>query len=133
LQVPKQGYDHVYGQELIDTVDRIDLGDEDNRHDNGKKSFFRSPGGSAKGEHGDNGAASGLKNPHDFGSTKTPADASVGSLKDKWRLLPHFLKIRSLMKGHVDSFDHLVNVELNQIFQSPSAKLFGPITILTFS
>ncbi|KAG7361394.1 DNA-directed RNA polymerase subunit B [Nitzschia inconspicua] len=103
LQVPKEGYDHIYGQDLIDLVDNTDLG-------NG------SPDIPATGDKE-------LKNPHDFGSTKTPDDAPVGSLKDKWRLLPHFLKIRSLMRQHIDSFDHLVNVELNQIVQSPSAKV----------
>jgi DNA-directed RNA polymerase III subunit RPC2 len=103
LQVPKQGYDHFYGQDVIDRIDNTDLGDG-------------SPEIPATGHRE-------LKNPHDFGSTKTPDDAPVGSLKDKWRLLPHFLKIRSLMRQHIDSFDHLVNVELNQIVQSPSAKV----------
>ena len=80
LQVPKEGYGHFYGQETIDQVDGIDLGDGDTEE---------APTGDP-----------GLKNPHDFGSTKTPDDAPVGSLKDKWRLLPHFLKLRSLMKGY---------------------------------
>ncbi|KAL3911671.1 MAG: hypothetical protein SGARI_001534, partial [Bacillariaceae sp.] len=102
LDVPKEGYDHVYGQETLDEVDKMDLGDG--------SSHIPATGDAE------------LKNPHDFGSTKTPDDAPVGALKDKWRLLPHFLKIRSLMRQHIDSFDHLVNVELNQIVQSPSAR-----------
>jgi DNA-directed RNA polymerase III subunit RPC2 len=102
LQVPREGYGHIYGQEIIDQVDGIDLGDAN-------------PEVAATGDFT-------LKNPHDFGSTKTPDDAPVGSLKDKWRLLPHFLKIRSLMRQHIDSFDHLVNVELKKIVQSPSAR-----------
>jgi DNA-directed RNA polymerase III subunit RPC2 len=63
-----------------------------------------------------------LKHAHDFGSTRTPDDAPVGSLKDKWRLLPHFLQLRSLMRHNIDSFDHFVNVELKQIVQSESAR-----------
>eukprot|EP00532_Pseudo-nitzschia_australis_P009769 CAMPEP_0168242180 /NCGR_PEP_ID=MMETSP0140_2-20121125/23258_1 /TAXON_ID=44445 /ORGANISM="Pseudo-nitzschia australis, Strain 10249 10 AB" /LENGTH=1278 /DNA_ID=CAMNT_0008177215 /DNA_START=92 /DNA_END=3928 /DNA_ORIENTATION=- len=102
LEVPREGYGHIYGQETIDEVDRTDLGDAN-------------PEVSASGHPL-------LKNPHDFGSSKTPDDAPVGSLKDKWRLLPHFLKMRSLMRQHVDSFDHFVNVEMKQIVQSPSAR-----------
>jgi DNA-directed RNA polymerase III subunit RPC2 len=102
LNVPREGYGHIFGQEIIDQVDGINLGDAN-------------PEVSATGH-------AKLKNPHDFGSTKSTDDAPVGSLKDKWRLLPHFLKIRSLMRQHIDSFDHLVNVELKKIVQSPSAR-----------
>lgn len=49
--------------------------------------------------------------------TPPPLDMPVGSLKDKWRLLPHFLKLRGLMKQHIDSFDYFVNVEMKQIVQ----------------
>jgi hypothetical protein len=103
LQFPRQGYDHVYGQRQIEEVDGIDLGVS--KHDD------ETPTGEP-----------GLKSVHDFGSTKTPDDAPVGSLKDKWRLLPHFLKLRSLMRQHIDSFDHFVNVELKKIVQSESAR-----------
>jgi DNA-directed RNA polymerase III subunit RPC2 len=101
LDAPRQGYGHVFGQEKIDEVDGMDLGDNN---------FGKTATGDPA-----------LKNPHDFGSTKTLDDAPVGSLKDKWRLLPHFLKLRSLMRQHVDSFDHFVNVDIKQIVQSPSA------------
>ncbi len=101
LQVPLEGYDHVYGQNVMDAIDKTPLGDS--------KTETSVTGDPA------------LKNPHDFGSTKTPDDAPVGSLKDKWRLLPHFLKLRSLMRQHIDSFDYFVNVEMKQIVQSPSA------------
>ena len=101
LKVPREGYGHIYGQKTIDEVDGINLGDDET-------------------DEPITGSSE-LKNPHDFGSVKTPDDAPVGSLKDKWRLLPHFLQLRSLMRQHIDSFDHFVNVELKQIVQSPSA------------
>jgi len=100
LQFPREGYGHVYGQTVIDEIDNTPLGHASKEPPTGDPA---------------------LKNPHDFGSTKTPDDAPVGSLKDKWRLLPHFLKLRSLMRQHIDSFDHFVNVDLKQIVQSPSA------------
>ena len=106
LQVPREGYDHAYGQSVIDEVDGTDIGTTD-RHVSDPSSAL--------------GADDTLNIVHDFGSTKTPLDAPVGSLKDKWRLLPHFLQLRSLMRQHIDSFDHFVNVEMKQIVQSPSA------------
>jgi DNA-directed RNA polymerase III subunit RPC2 len=102
IQAPREGYGHVYGQKGIDEVDQFNLGDADLEV-------------CATGDPE-------LKNPHDFGFSKTPDDAPVGALKDKWRLLPHFLKLRSLMRQHIDSFDHFINVELKQIVQSESAR-----------
>jgi DNA-directed RNA polymerase III subunit RPC2 len=58
---------------------------------------------------------------HDYGSEKTPADAPVGSLKEKWRLLPYFLQLRSILRQHIDSFDHFVEVDMKDIVSSPSA------------
>eukprot|EP00956_Cyclotella_meneghiniana_P004820 scaffold5975_cov64-Cyclotella_meneghiniana.AAC.8 len=57
----------------------------------------------------------------EYGASRTPLDAPIGSLRDKWRVLPHFLQLRGLMRQHIDSYDHFVNVELRQIVQSPSA------------
>jgi len=57
----------------------------------------------------------------EYGAPRTQLDAPIGSLKDKWRVLPHFLRLRGLMKQHIDSYDHFVNVEMKQIVQSPSA------------
>jgi DNA-directed RNA polymerase III subunit RPC2 len=100
---PVEGYGHVFGQPTIDAVDNIELGN-------------------AELSEPESNQNSGLKHAHDFGSTKTADDCPVGSLKDKWRLLPHFLQLRSLMRQHIDSFDHFVNVELKQIVQSESAR-----------
>jgi DNA-directed RNA polymerase III subunit RPC2 len=61
------------------------------------------------------------KQGREYGSTRTPLDAPIGALKDKWRVLPHFLQVRSLMRQHIDSFDYFVNIEMKEIVQSPSA------------
>lgn len=95
LVFPKAGFDHVYGQATIDSVDDVDLGE-------------------------DYGAAAAFTQAHEYGSTKTTDDAPIGSLKDKWRMLPHFLQLRGLLRQHIDSFNHFVSVELRQIVQSPS-------------
>lgn len=36
-------------------------------------------------------------------------------VKEKWRLLPEFLKVRGLVKQHIDSFNHFVNVDIKKI------------------
>ena len=54
---------------------------------------------------------------HEYGASRTPLDAPIGSLRDKWRVLPYFLKLRGLMKQHIDSFDHFVKFEMKQIVQ----------------
>ena len=46
----------------------------------------------------------------------------MGSIQQKWRLLPYFLRLRSLLRQHIDSFDHFVEVDMQQIVQSPSAR-----------
>lgn len=121
LRVPQEGFGHVYGQATLDRVDGTDLGDDpaagDLMNDDEMKNdeFYSSTTTMTALENC-------LKHPHDFGSTKTPDDAPVASLLDKWRLLPHFLSLRSLMRQHIDSFDHFINVEINKIVQSPSAR-----------
>ena len=54
---------------------------------------------------------------HEYGASRTPLDAPIGSLREKWKVLPHFLKLKGLMKQHIDSFDHFVSVEMKQIVQ----------------
>ena len=34
----------------------------------------------------------------EYGASRTPLDAPIGSLREKWRVLPHFLKLRGLMR-----------------------------------
>jgi DNA-directed RNA polymerase III subunit RPC2 len=95
LVFPVDGYDHLNGQEVIDEIDSTPLGSRPSEE---------------------------RKDDHEYGSTKTPNDAPVGSLKEKWRLLPYFLQLRSLLRQHIDSFDHFVETEMKQIINSPSNK-----------
>jgi DNA-directed RNA polymerase III subunit RPC2 len=34
----------------------------------------------------------------------------IKPVEEKWKLLPHFLRMRGLMRQHIDSFDHFINV-----------------------
>lgn len=48
---------------------------------------------------------------------KTP-EAAIDTAQDKWNLLPAFLKNKGLVKQHIDSFNHFVNVELKKIIKA---------------
>ena len=45
-------------------------------------------------------------------------ESSVKEVKEKWRLLPAFLKVRGLVKQHLDSYNHLVAIEIKQIVKA---------------
>jgi DNA-directed RNA polymerase III subunit RPC2 len=98
IQYPVEGFNHVHGQSVIDEIDNHPLGTGRMDRDEKKNTEM-----------------------HDYGSEKTPDDAPVGSLKDKWRLLPYFLQLRSILRQHIDSFDHFVDIEMKEIVSSPSA------------
>ena len=53
--------------------------------------------------------------------SENTADEPVGSLQEKWRLLPYFLQLRSILRQHINSFDHFVDVAKKEIVSSPSA------------
>ncbi|KPI41917.1 DNA-directed RNA polymerase III subunit RPC2 [Cyphellophora attinorum] len=40
---------------------------------------------------------------------------SIETARDKWNLLPAFLKVKGLIHQHIDSFNHFVEVELKKI------------------
>ncbi|GAA93741.1 hypothetical protein E5Q_00387 [Mixia osmundae IAM 14324] len=42
----------------------------------------------------------------------------IKSVEDKWHLLPAFLAVKGLVKQHIDSYNHLVDVELRAIVLS---------------
>ena len=44
----------------------------------------------------------------------------VGTVEEKWKLLPHFLRMRGLMKQHIDSFDNFIDVGIKQIVAAQS-------------
>jgi len=64
-------------------------------------------------------AALAKNNGRKYRASRTPLalDALIGSLREKWRVLPHFFKLRGLMKQLIDLFDHFVCVEMKHIVQ----------------
>lgn len=44
-----------------------------------------------------------------------PMDASIREVEDKWLLVPAFLRVKGLVKQHIDSFNYFVDVELGKI------------------
>lgn len=40
------------------------------------------------------------------------------TLQDKWKLLPAFLKVKGLVKQHIDSFNYFINVDLRKIIKA---------------
>lgn len=39
-------------------------------------------------------------------------------LQEKWKLVSEFLKVKGLVKQHIDSFNYLVNVEIKKIVRA---------------
>ncbi len=39
-------------------------------------------------------------------------------MRDKWKLLPAFLKVKGLVKQHIDSFNYFINVEIKKIMKA---------------
>ncbi|CAF3385837.1 unnamed protein product [Rotaria sp. Silwood1] len=54
-------------------------------------------------------------NPYDATDDHDNLAAPVKSIEDKWKLVPAFLKIKGLVKQHLDSFDYFVNTEIKKI------------------
>jgi DNA-directed RNA polymerase III subunit RPC2 len=44
----------------------------------------------------------------------------IKAVEEKWKLLPHFLRMRGLMRQHIDSFNHFINVDIKQIVAARS-------------
>jgi DNA-directed RNA polymerase III subunit RPC2 len=42
----------------------------------------------------------------------------IDTAKDKWNLLPAFLKVKGLIKQHIDSFDYFIDAELKSIVKA---------------
>ena len=43
---------------------------------------------------------------------------SINTAEDKWTLLPAFLKVKGLVKQHIDSFNYFVDVDLKKIVKA---------------
>lgn len=44
----------------------------------------------------------------------------IKAVEEKWKLLPHFIRMRGLMRQHIDSFDHFINVDIKEIVAARS-------------
>ena len=42
----------------------------------------------------------------------------IKTVKEKWKLLPAFLKVKGLVKQHIDSFNYFINVEIKKIVKA---------------
>ncbi|KAF2878319.1 hypothetical protein BDV95DRAFT_600982 [Massariosphaeria phaeospora] len=56
-----------------------------------------------------------LLEPFYYGKSMTDP---INTAEDKWNLLPAFLKVKGLVKQHVDSYNHFVDVELKEIIKA---------------
>ncbi|GBM67401.1 DNA-directed RNA polymerase III subunit RPC2 [Araneus ventricosus] len=56
----------------------------------------------------------------DFIRDVTPENigAPIKAIKDKAKLVPAFLKTKGLVKQHIGSFDHFINVEIKKIIKA---------------
>lgn len=127
---PAEGFGLVHGSRTIEEVDRLKTANGGSRGRINEKEESVLCSRETMGDkcvdcdddtETDDWTANNMILDHD--RVASPLDAPVGHLKDKWRLLPHFLKLRGLMKQHVDSFDYFVNVEMKQIVQvGPNAQ-----------
>lgn len=44
--------------------------------------------------------------------------APIKAIEDKYQLLPAFLKVRGLVKQHIDSFNYFINHEIKKIVRA---------------
>ena len=42
----------------------------------------------------------------------------IKNIDEKWKLIPAFLKVRGLVKQHIDSFNYLINVDIKNIVKA---------------
>jgi DNA-directed RNA polymerase III subunit RPC2 len=42
----------------------------------------------------------------------------INTIEEKWKLLPAFLKVRGLVRQHIDSFNYFINYELKKIMKA---------------
>ena len=66
-------------------------------------------------ENGNTDAFDQLLEPFYYGKSLTDP---INTARDKWNLLPAFLKVKGLIKQHIDSFNYFVQVELKNIVRA---------------
>ena len=66
-------------------------------------------------ESGNTDAFDNLLKPFYYGKSMTDP---INTAQDKWNLLPAFLKVKGLVKQHIDSFNYFVEVELKHIIKA---------------
>jgi len=142
LEFVPEGFDHVYGPSVIQSIDGYNDKQQQQLQQKQQQKIKRDD--DIDEDDGILGAYQGILYPHhmeekkevdavtssdtntknteavdgnEYGSIRTPLDAPVGSLKEKWRLLPYFLQLRSLMRQHIDSFDYFVNFDMKKVVQ----------------
>ncbi|MNE83695.1 DNA-directed RNA polymerase subunit B [compost metagenome] len=49
---------------------------------------------------------------------KSKLTKPIKEVEEKWKLLPAFLKLKGLVKQHVDSFNYLINVDIKKIMKA---------------
>ena len=63
----------------------------------------------------ESGAASAKVRSDCNGSKRVMGKDISGPAEEKWRLLPHYLKVKGLVRQHIDSFDYFVTKEIHDI------------------
>ena len=48
---------------------------------------------------------------------ETEVNKPLKNIDDKWKLVPAFLRLRGLVKQHIDSFNYFINVEMKNMVQ----------------
>jgi len=73
------------------------------------------------GSTGKNGGGGGLYGSHDLdllGEGGKKLAEPVKEIKEKWKLLPSFLKVKGLVRQHIDSFNYFIEEEIKQIVRA---------------
>ncbi|KAJ8870686.1 hypothetical protein PR048_029710 [Dryococelus australis] len=52
------------------------------------------------------------------GFNQNKASEPIKPIEEKWKLVPAFLKVKGLVKQHIDSFNYFINVEIKKIVKA---------------
>jgi len=50
--------------------------------------------------------------------------APVKEISEKWKLVPAFLKVRGLVRQHIDSFNYFINEDIKHIVKANEKVIF---------